>query len=454
MSRLRGSRKHLFAFVLATAFGACGILLAAWARRTGALRSSSREVIRLRAQRRLLQEKGRRVEEADRLKSTFIANMSHEIRTPLNSLLALSQMLRSGSAGPLTDEQRRYVEVIERNGQNLLKLINDVLDLSRIEAGHLELDRRVVDLGQLIHETAAQLAPLAEAKDLPLRVVLPKDLPPCLCDPDRVRQILTNLIGNAIKFTESGVVRVSAEASAGSVVVHVTDTGRGIPLSAQHRIFQEFFQADQTLVRRHAGTGLGLAIASRLTKLMGGDISFQSVEGAGARFTFTVPQAAGRPATVEGATAPEPTRAQDDSDGDHRAADAAPPENRALTVLVVEDNQDNLFTVREILAPLKLRIVTADVGAAAVEICRQNRPDLVLMDMQLPGMSGLQATGAIRRLPGCAGLPVVALTAQAMRGDRERMLAAGCDDYIAKPIDPTQLTQAVRRWIRGTNMRP
>ena len=228
---------------------------------------------------------------ADRLKSVFIANMSHEIRTPLNSVLALSQLLRDGVAGGLTAGQRQYLEVIERNGQNLLRLINDILDLSRIEAGHLEMDTQTVDLAPHIRVIAAELAPLATAKELELVVKLPETLPAVRCDVDRVRQILTNLIGNAIKFTETGTVQVAAEAQGERpVAVSVIDTGVGIPEADLNKIFREFFQVDQTLARRQGGTGLGLAIASRLAQLMGGEIAVTSLVGHGSRFTLTLPR--------------------------------------------------------------------------------------------------------------------------------------------------------------------
>ncbi len=207
----------------------------------------------LEAARQELEDKSRRGEEVDRLKSVFIANMSHEIRTPLNSVLALSQLLRDGVAGGLTAGQRQYLEVIERNGQNLLRLINDILDLSRIEAGHLEMDTQTVDLGSHIRAIAAELAPLAMAKELEIIVKLPETLPAVRCDIDRVRQILNNLIGNAIKFTETGTVQVTAEVRGSALAVSVIDTGVGIPEADLNKIFREFFQVDQTLARRQGG---------------------------------------------------------------------------------------------------------------------------------------------------------------------------------------------------------
>ena len=227
---------------------------------------------------------------ADRLKSEFVANMSHEIRTPLNSVLALSQLLRDGVAGSLTADQRKYLEIITVNGQTLLRLIDDILDLSRIESGHLEVDTDDVDLAPQIAEIVEALSPLAMAKDLDVTVKLPDDMPLVRCDVDRVRQILTNLIGNAIKFTDAGTVRVTADVKASAVAINVTDTGVGIPEAQLGRIFDEFVQVDQSLARRQGGTGLGLAIASRLARLMGGGISASSVLGSGSRFSLTLPR--------------------------------------------------------------------------------------------------------------------------------------------------------------------
>jgi signal transduction histidine kinase/DNA-binding NarL/FixJ family response regulator len=388
--------------------------------------------------RRELEARSRHSEEVDRLKNAFIANMSHEIRTPLNSVLALTQLLREGVAGPLTVDQRKYLQVIERNGQALLHLINDVLDLSRIEAGHLEMDAQNVDLGAQIEAVASALSPLGAAKNLDVTVKLPPSLAVARADPDRLRQILTNLIGNAVKFTDDGgQVLICAEEHPETVAVVVIDTGVGIPEGLQEKIFQEFYQVDQTLVRRQGGTGLGLAIARRLARLMGGDIIVESVPRRGSRFTLTLPRGAG---TAVAARPP--------ADLEAPVPSSEPAAALPATVLVVEDNEDNLFTLRQILARRPLEIVTALSGRQAIERCRQQFPDLIIMDVQMPGMTGLQATGAIRALPGGAEVPIVALTAQAMKGDRERILAAGMDAYLSKPVQPNELISVVDQLLR------
>jgi signal transduction histidine kinase/DNA-binding NarL/FixJ family response regulator len=386
--------------------------------------------------------RSRHSEEVDRLKNAFIANMSHEIRTPLNSVLALTQLLREGVAGPLTVDQRKYLQVIERNGQSLLHLINDVLDLSRIEAGHVEMDTQNVDLAPHVEAVASALSPLAAAKDLDLVVKLPPSLSAARVDPDRLRQILTNLIGNAIKFTDDGgQVLIGAEDQLESVSVIVTDTGVGIPEGLREKIFQEFYQVDQTLVRRQGGTGLGLAIARRLARLMGGDITVESVLRRGSRFSLTLPRAVEKAAAAPRAAQVEPER-------DLESLPPPPAAALPATVLVVEDNEDNLFTLRQILARRPLEITTALSGRQAIERCRQQFPDLIIMDVQMPGMTGLQATGAIRALPGGADVPILALTAQAMKGDRERILEAGCDAYLSKPVQPNELISVVDRLLR------
>jgi signal transduction histidine kinase/ActR/RegA family two-component response regulator len=423
-----------------------------------ALRAQGDEVER---QRRELIEQSRRSQAADGRKSAFIANMSHEIRTPLNSVLALSQLLRDGMAGPISDDQRNYLEVIERNGQNLLRLINDVLDLSRIEAGHLPVDLQTLDLGGQIRAAVGGLAPLAEAKGLALQARLPERPALARGDADRVRQILTNLVGNAIKFTEAGRVTVSTEARGDAVAIHVTDTGVGIPPALQARVFEEFFQiGEPPAAGRPGGTGLGLAIASRLARLMDGAITVESAAGQGSRFTLTLPRGAVAAADgpAEGAAvavAPPPSAS-------HRPRPVEAAELRRplvppagglapapdASILIVEDDEDNLFTLRQILSGLASELVAVGNGQEAVEYCSRRPPDVILTDGQMGSASGRTMAAAIRSLPGGAAIPIIALTAHAMTGDRERILAAGCDEYLAKPVQPKALLAVVERCLR------
>ncbi len=368
------------------------------------LRAQGEELERQRTE---LVEKTRRSEEADRLKSAFIANMSHEIRTPLNSVLALSQLLRDGMAGALSNDQRRYLEVIERNGQNLLRLINDILDLSRIEAGHLEMDLQATDIGAQIRSTVGTLVPLAEAKGLDLHARLPDDLPPVRCDVDRMRQILTNLIGNAIKFTETGQVQVSAEARGELVAVHVTDTGVGIPDSAKTKVFEEFFQVDQSMARRQGGTGLGLAIASRLARLMGGEITFDSVVGAGSRFTLTLPR------SVE--------------ERDHRRIDVAAEAETALagrTVMLLDANADDRRQVGALLQEMGVRAETpVSTDKALAELrWESSRFSALLIDPTPAGSIGAEIAAAIESDVRLGRLPLIVLSSHDLTvRDREQL---------------------------------
>jgi CheY-like chemotaxis protein len=238
---------------------------------------------------------------------------------------------------------------------------------------------------------------------------------------------------------------VTAEVRPSAVAINVTDTGVGIPEGDLARIFDEFVQVDQTLARRQGGTGLGLAIASRLARLMGGGISVSSVAGSGSRFTLVLPRAA---ESAEKRNVSRLSTSGGDPVDDIRPEAYALDARRApATVLIVEDNEDNLFTLRQMLAPLSLEIVSASNGRQAIGICRREMPDLVIMDMQMPGMSGMQATGAIRALPGGGGTPILALTAQAMAGDRERILGAGCDAYLSKPAAPREMRAVVTRLL-------
>ena len=368
------------------------------------LRAQGEELERQRTE---LVEKTRRSEEADRLKSAFIANMSHEIRTPLNSVLALSQLLRDGMAGALSNDQRRYLEVIERNGQNLLRLINDILDLSRIEAGHLEMDLQATDIGAQIRATVGTLVPLAEAKGLDLHARLPDDLPTVRCDVDRVRQILTNLIGNAIKFTETGQVQVSAEARGEQVAVHVTDTGVGIPDSAKAKVFEEFFQVDQSMARRQGGTGLGLAIASRLARLMGGEISFDSVVGSGSRFTLTLPR------SVEAR--------------DQRRVEGAAEGEASLSgrlVMLLDEDADDRRQVGALLAEMGVHVETpASADKALAELrWESSRFSALLLDPTPAGSIGAEVAAAIEGDVRLARLPLIVLSSQDLTvRDREQL---------------------------------
>jgi signal transduction histidine kinase len=235
--------------------------------------------------------KTRSLQEMERLKSAFISNVSHEIRTPLNAVLSLSQLMRDGSAGPLTTEQTRYLDVIQRNGQNVLNLMSDMIDLANLETGDLEVAAEEISLHSVVQSVLPTLTPLAKAKKLALIVDVGENLPRVRADGHRAGQIVSHLVGNAIKFTEHGSIKIAAEITPGFVAIHVSDTGIGIPEETIERIFEGFYQVDHRLGRRHQGAGIGLSLVDRLVRLMGGEVTLRSTVGSGSRFTFTLPAA-------------------------------------------------------------------------------------------------------------------------------------------------------------------
>ena len=548
-----------------------------------------------------LDERRQQVQEADRLKSEFLSNMSHELRTPLNSVLALSQLMLSRGTGHDLAKESEYLTIIERNGRQLLNLINDILDLSKVEAGHVELRASSFEPSRTARRVAMTIRPLAEQKGLSLRLDQ-GETETMDGDEDRVAQILLNLLSNAVKFTDTGLVTLSVRDDADDVVFAVTDTGIGISSEDATHIFDEFRQVDGSATRRFEGTGLGLAISRKLARRMGGDVTVESEDGAGSTFSLRLPrraaatrlgpkqarrltskpwdagpvaasQDAAAPSTpaaaegggarillvednpvaalqvrlalqqaghvvslatggrealdalqagvlpdavlldlmmpdVDGLAVLEAIRgerrtraipvlvltAKELTDGDRSALDrhgvrhfvqkgsvdrdrllalvtdlvtpkrrpgppalSAPPTGATAgpassttashTVLVVEDHPDSLTVVRALLDSLGLAHVSAADGEAGVRAAREHRPGLILMDVQLPGLSGSDAAHRIKTDPALSHVPVVALTARAMKGDREAFLDGGFDEYVSKPIDVEVLARTIRRWL-------
>jgi signal transduction histidine kinase len=375
-------------------------------------------------------------EKANNAKSDFLAMMSHELRTPMNGVLGMLQLLETTA---MTEEQIEYAALASESTEHLLKVINDILDFSRIERSELELEHIAFNLADLITSCAQSFQHGAVQRGLDLQLQIPEDMRALQVqgDPTRIRQILVNLVGNALKFTERG--RVTIEPQWQSLdhellwfTCTVRDSGIGIPAESLELMFNAFQQADSTISRRYGGTGLGLPIARTLAERMGGTLRAQSEEGVGSVFTLEIPLA------LYKQSLPVLTPRVHTGNG----------HGEGRNVLLVEDNPVNRTVIEAMLRSLGFTVSVVTDGAQAVRSAESLIFEAILMDCRLPVIDGYEATRQIRQLPGCADVPIIALTANALQGDREACLSAGMNDYLAKPFKRTDLQQILQRWVQ------
>jgi CheY-like chemotaxis protein/anti-sigma regulatory factor (Ser/Thr protein kinase) len=357
--------------------------------------------------------------------------MSHEIRTPMNGVLGMAQVLEGTS---LSDDQRRYVGAIRASAESLLTVLNDILDLSKIEAGKLTIERRPTDADSLLRDMVRMYRPMATAKGLRLEVKIAGSLPHISIDPVRIRQVVTNLVGNAIKFTHHGSVTVEASHRDGRLHIAVVDTGIGIPEERRSTIFDSFTQADSSTSRMYGGTGLGLAITQNLVRLMDGELSLESRVGKGSRFIVEIPAEECSPEVRQALARP--------SNG---LGNEAPIRGR---VLLADDNEINVLVAETVLEDLGVDVDVAVDGIEAVAKAAEGAYDLILMDLHMPRLDGAAATRAIRKAEGdVRHTPIIAMTAAAREEDRRTCEQAGMDGFVAKPFDVAEVRDVLRQWL-------
>jgi PAS domain S-box-containing protein len=386
-----------------------------------------------------VEERTNELERALRAKDEFLANMSHELRTPLNAILGLSESLAEHTAGSLNEKQQKYVMTISESGHHLLSLINDILDLAKIESGQIILNINEVDLNKVCQASLRMINELAHKKNQQVTLEIDEEIGSIWADERRLKQILVNLLSNAVKFTpENGElgIEVRGDRQEKKVMFTVWDTGIGISEGDLGRLFNPFVQLDSGLGREAGGTGLGLALVAQMTRLHGGSVGVDSQPGKGSRFTIVLPW---EPALVTDAE----LRLR--STGKFRAIKTDAKDRPVI--LLIEDTKETTMMITDYLEMAGYQVVTAGDAVSGIEKAKLTHPVLILMDIQLPGMDGLKATRRLRADPDFRSVPIIALTALAMPGDRERCLAAGANDYLTKPVSLKKLSQMIEEFL-------
>jgi signal transduction histidine kinase/ActR/RegA family two-component response regulator len=380
---------------------------------------------------------------ANQAKDDFLASMSHELRTPLSGILGFCELIGDGLYGPINEKQSHGIDVIKSNGEHLLNLINDILDVSKIEAGKFELQPEITAVNDICRSSLNFIVQQATKKSIRVDTPILPDNLNILADPRRLKQILVNLLSNAVKFTpENGSVKllVKADAGAGQMRFSVTDTGIGITPEDLQKLFRPFVQVDSRLSRQYEGTGLGLALVKKLVELHGGSIEVKSEPGKGSSFSFVLPWEQG----LDGLTSqylPEVEAVKQDK----RTDGMAPAHGR---ILLAEDHESNVMAIEDFLKSHGYEVFTVNDGREVLSKIEEVAPDLILMDIQMPDMDGLEATVRLRADPRYTSIPIIALTALAMTGDRERFLEAGMNAYLSKPFRLTDLIQVIEKFLK------